>query len=91
MKIFLKNILQRKNWRVCIWGQKVRLGEGSKGLVPIEDNLLEDQDLVLEIQDIMASSDHLNLKDHEQEITKTIGIAIIATSKFSKIHWMSVW
>ena len=69
----------------------MRLAKGSKEMVPIRNSFLEDQDLVLEIQDIMASSDHLNLKDHEQEITKTIGIAIIATSKFSKIHWMSVW
>ena len=56
--------------------QKVRLANGSKEMVPIEDSLLEDQDLVLEIQDIMASIDSLDSTDQEQETAKMIGIAI---------------
>ena len=44
-------------------------------MVPIGESLLEDQDLVLEIQDIMASIDHLDSTDKEQETAKMIGIA----------------
>ena len=54
----------------------MRLAKGSKEMVPIEDSLLDDQDLVPEIQDIMASTDCLYFMDQEQEMAKTIGIAI---------------